>query len=196
MINMAQTAGHITCLRECWAMMGLCFSGDNNTICAISAFSRPKMWSGSVHWQACAPRVSTTAASSLFPASTHLPVVLALLSSLANPPEPPKFSTDSQCSSFSSIFLWPYVFCFSVWNLLVSTQFVAPHPTTLFFSCPLALLVLPSQCPSLPVLTMPGTVQSDCFGSLCVLPQDLLLLTLDVTSVFVLVAFYWFSVRF
>lgn len=82
-------------------------------------------------------------------------------------------------------------------NLLVSTQFVAPHPTTLFFSCPLALLVLPSQCPILPLLIMPGTVQSDCFGSLRVLPQDLLfVLTLDVMSVFVLVAFYRFLVRF
>lgn len=86
---------------------------------------------------------------------------------------------------------------FPVWNLQVSTQFVAPHPTPLFFSCPLALLVLPSQCPSPPVLIMPGTVQSDCFGSLCVLPQDLLFVpTLAVMSVFVLVAFYWFLVRF
>lgn len=68
-------------------------------------------------------------------------------------------------------------------NLLVSIQFVAPHPTTLFLSCPLALLMLPSQCPVLPLLIMPGTVQSDCFGSLHVLPQDLLfVLTLDVMS--------------
>lgn len=79
-------------------------------------------------------------------------------------------------------------------NLLVSTVCrLSPH----YFSCPLALLVLPSQCPRLPVLIMHGTVQSDCFGSLRVLPRDLLfVLTLDVMSVLVLVAFYWFLVRF
>lgn len=42
MINMQQTAGHITDLKECFATMGLCFSGDNNTICAISAFFHPE----------------------------------------------------------------------------------------------------------------------------------------------------------
>lgn len=50
-----------------------------------------------------------------------------------------------------------------------------------FILCPLAFLVLPTQCPSLPLLIMPGTVQSDCFGSLRVPLQDLLfVLTLDV----------------
>lgn len=159
-----------------------------------------KMWSGSVLWQGCAPRASTTVASSLFLAFTHLLVGLALLPSLANPQSllssPPTPSVLHSLRSFCDLMFSVFRVLGEFRNLLISTQCSpSPHYSLLLMPTSIARVAF-SVSHSTPAHHA-GTVQSDCFGSLRVLPQDLLFaLTLDVMSVFVLVAFYWFLVRF
>lgn len=135
-----------------------------------------------------------------FLASTSSSVSSSLKdSSLTYPPVPPNVPNSPLTSNVLCVTLY---FSLPFFHMVFQLSFSSSSDAHTFshdptFSC--------AACP--PLASVPavpiamhwtpaaadhgGTVQSDCFGLLCVLPRDLLfVLTLDVLSLFVLVSFY------